>query len=60
MEEWNYPFEHDMQRGGVDNIISSIYTFLRHKIFHADGALFNKTGTLAEFPQLYRYERFTL
>jgi hypothetical protein len=35
-----------------------IYMFLRREIFYIDGALFNKTGTLAEFSQLYNYERF--
>jgi hypothetical protein len=28
------------------------------EIFYIDGALFDKTGTLAEFSQLYNYERF--
>jgi hypothetical protein len=26
-EEWNYPFIKDMQKGGVDNVISDICTF---------------------------------
>jgi hypothetical protein len=60
MEEWDYPYEHDMQRGGLDNVISDICTFLHGEIFHADGAFFDKTGTLTEFPQLCRYERFAL
>jgi hypothetical protein len=49
-----------MQKGGVDNVIADIYTFLHCEIFHVDGAFFDKTGTLAEFPQLYHYERFAL
>jgi hypothetical protein len=49
-----------MQRGGLDNVISDICTFLRREIFHADGAFFDKTVTLTEFPQLCRYERFAL
>jgi hypothetical protein len=49
-----------MQKGGVDNVISNICTFLRREIFHIDGAFFDKTETLAEFPQLYNYERFTM
>jgi hypothetical protein len=32
----------------------------RRKIFQVDGAFFDKTGTLAEFPQLCNYERFTV
>jgi hypothetical protein len=58
-EEWDYPFEHDIQRG-VDNVIADICTFLRREIFHIDDAFCDKTGTLAEFPQLCRYERFAL
>jgi hypothetical protein len=59
-EEWDYPFEHDMQKGGVDNVIVDIYTFLHREIFHVDDAFFDKTGTLAEFPQLCHYKRFSL
>jgi hypothetical protein len=58
--EWNYPFTKDMQNGGVNNVISDICTFLCREIFHVDGAFFDKTGTLAEFPQLCNYERFTV
>jgi hypothetical protein len=47
-----------MQKGGVDNVILDICMFLRHDIFHVGGAFFDKTGTLAEFPQLCNYERF--
>jgi hypothetical protein len=59
-EECDYPFEHDMQRGGVDNIIADICTFLRREIFYLDVTFFDMTGTLVEFPQLCRYERFAL
>jgi hypothetical protein len=52
MEEGDYPFTHDMQQGGVDNVIADIYTLLRRKIFHVDDTFFNMTGTLAEFSQL--------
>jgi hypothetical protein len=41
-----------MQKGGVDNVISDICTFLRREIFYVYGAFFDKTGTLTEFPQL--------
>jgi hypothetical protein len=58
--EWNYPFTKDMQNGGVDNVISNIFTFLRREIFHVDGAFFDKIGTLAKFPQLRNYERFVV
>jgi hypothetical protein len=58
--EWDYPFTKDMQKGGVDNVISDICTFLRREIFLVDGAFFNKTETLVEFPQLCNYERFAL
>jgi hypothetical protein len=59
-EEWDYPFTHDMQKGGVDNVILDICTFSRREIFHVDGAFFNKTGTLAGFSQLCHYKRFVL
>jgi hypothetical protein len=58
--EWDYPFTKDMQKGGVDNIIPDICTFLRREIFHVDGAFFDKIETLAVFPQLYNYERFVV
>jgi hypothetical protein len=58
--EWDYPFTKDMQKGGVDNIILDICTFLRHEIFHVDGAFFDKIETLAEFSQLYNHERFVV
>jgi hypothetical protein len=59
-EEWDYPFEHDMQRGGMDNVIADICTFLHSEIFYVDGAFFKKTVILVEFHQLCHYERFTL
>jgi hypothetical protein len=58
--EWDYAFTHGVQKGGVDNVIADIHTFLRREIFYADGAFFDKTRTLAEFPQLCNYERFAL
>jgi hypothetical protein len=60
MEEGDYPFTHDMQQGGVDNVIADIYTLLRRKIFHVDDTFFNMTRTLAKFSQLCHYERFAL
>jgi hypothetical protein len=59
-EECDYPFTHDMQNGGVDNVILNICTFLHREIFCIDGAFFNKTGTLAEFPHLCHYDIFAL
>jgi hypothetical protein len=53
-------FTHDKPKGGVNNVISDICMFLHHEIFHVDGAFFNKTEMLAEFPQLCNYERFAL
>jgi hypothetical protein len=49
-----------MQKGGVDNVIADICTFLRRKIFHVDDAFFDKTRTLAEFSELCNYEKFAL
>jgi hypothetical protein len=49
-----------MQSGGIDNVISNICMFLRRKIFHVEDTFFNKNMTLAEFPQLYTYERFVV
>jgi hypothetical protein len=59
-EKWDYPFTQDMQKGRVGNAIADIYTFLHREIFHVDDTFFAKTGMLAEFPQLYHYERFAL
>jgi hypothetical protein len=60
MVECDYPFIKDMKKGGVHNVISGICTFLHREIFHVDDAFFDKTGTLAEFPQLCNYEIFAL
>jgi hypothetical protein len=49
-----------MQNGGVDHVISDMCMFLRHEIFHIDGAFFDKNGTLADFSQLCTYERFVV
>jgi hypothetical protein len=56
----DYPFTHGMQQGGVDNVIADICMFLHREIFYVDDVLFDKTGTLAESPQLCHYERFAL
>jgi hypothetical protein len=58
--EWDYPFTKDIQNGGVDNVILDICMLLHCEIFHVDSAFFDKTRTLAEFPQLCNYERFTV
>jgi hypothetical protein len=34
--------------------------FLHREIFNTQGRFFDKNSTLAEFPQLYNYERFGL
>jgi hypothetical protein len=49
-----------MQNSGVDHVISNICMFLRREIFNTQGRFFNKNDTLAEFPQLFNYERFGL
>jgi hypothetical protein len=49
-----------MQKNGVDHVIFEMCMFLRREIFNAQGRFFNKSGTLAEFPQLCNYERFGL
>jgi hypothetical protein len=49
-----------MQKNGVDHVISEMSMFLRREIFSALGRFFDKSGTLAEFPQLRNYERFGL
>jgi hypothetical protein len=45
-----------MQKGGVHNVILDICMFLRHEMFHVDGAFFDKIATLEEFAQLCNYE----
>jgi hypothetical protein len=42
----------------VNDVISDLCMFLCREIFHAQGDFFDKIDTLAEFPQLYNYERF--
>jgi hypothetical protein len=49
-----------MQNSGVENVISDLCMFLHREIFLAEGAFFDKNGMLAEFPQLYTYERFAV
>jgi hypothetical protein len=56
--ELAYLFDKDMQVSGVNDVISNLCMFLRREIFHAQGDFFDKNGTLAEFLQLYNYERF--
>jgi hypothetical protein len=46
-----------MQKNGVNHVIPDMYMFLRREIFNAQGRIFDKSGTLVEFPQLYNYER---
>jgi hypothetical protein len=49
-----------MQKNEVDHVISDMCMFLCREIFNAQGRLFDKDGTLVEFPQLCNYERFGL
>jgi hypothetical protein len=49
-----------MQKNGVNHVISEMCMFLRREIFNAQGRVFDKNGTLVEFPQLCNYERFGL
>ena len=58
MKEWEYVFDNDMNKFGIDHIISDMCTFLRREVFHIDGLFFDKEGPVAEFPQLFMYERF--
>jgi hypothetical protein len=53
-----YLFDKDMQKSGVDHVISDMCMFLYREVFHAQGRFFDKNGTLAEFPLLCLYERF--
>jgi hypothetical protein len=57
-KESAYLFDKDMQKSIVDHVISDMCMFLRHEVFNAQGIIFDKNGTLAEFPQLCLYERF--
>jgi hypothetical protein len=49
-KESAYLFDKDMQKSGVDHVISNICMFLRREAFNAQGRFFDKNGTL--------YERF--
>jgi hypothetical protein len=53
-----YLFYKDMQKSGVDHVISDMCMFLRREVFHAQGRFYDKNDTLAEFSQLCLYERF--
>jgi hypothetical protein len=57
-KESAYLFDKDMQKSGVNHVISDMCMFLRREVFHEQGKFFDKSGTLAEFPQLCLYERF--
>jgi hypothetical protein len=57
-KEWAYLFDKDMQKSGVDHVISDMCMLLRLEVFNAEGRFFDKNDTLAEFSQLCRYERF--
>ncbi len=59
-KESTYLFDKDMQKSGVDHIISDLCMFLRRELFYAQGRFFDRNDTLAEFPQLCNYERFGL
>jgi hypothetical protein len=59
-KECAYLFYKDMQKIGVDHVISDMCMFLRREIFNAQGRFFDKNDTLAEFSQLCNYERFDL
>jgi hypothetical protein len=58
--ECAYLFDKDMQKNEVDHVICDICMFLLREIFNAQGRFFDKNDTLAEFPQLCNYERFSL
>jgi hypothetical protein len=59
-KECAYFFDKDMQKSGVDHVISDMCMFLRHEIFNAQGRFFDKNGILAEFSELCNYEKFSL
>jgi hypothetical protein len=58
-KESAYLFYKDMQKSGVDHVISDMCIVSR-EVFNAEGRFFNKNSTLAEFPQLRLYERFDI
>jgi hypothetical protein len=57
-KELEYLFNKDMQKSGVDHVISDMCMFLCREVFNIEERFFDKSGTLAEFPQLCLYERF--
>jgi hypothetical protein len=59
-KESAYLFDKDMQKSGVDHVISDMCMFLYREVFHAQGRFFDKNGTLVEFPLLCLYERFDI
>jgi hypothetical protein len=48
-KESAYLFDKDMQKSGVDHVMSDMCMFLYREIFHTEERLFNKNNTLAEF-----------
>ena len=59
-KDWEYLFNTDMKKNGIDYIISDMCHFLHREVFHREGHFFDKEGALAEFPQLCIYERFAV
>jgi hypothetical protein len=59
-KELAYLFYKDMQKSGVDHVISDMCIFLHREVFHAQRRFFDKNCTLVEFPQLCLYERFDI
>jgi hypothetical protein len=57
-KELAYLFDKDMQKSGVNHVISDMCIFLHHEVFNVEGRFFNENSTLAELPQLCLYERF--
>jgi hypothetical protein len=57
-KELSYIFDKDMQKSGVDHVISNKCMFLHYEVFNAEGRFFDKNGALEKFPQLCRYQRF--
>jgi hypothetical protein len=49
-----------MQKSGVDHVIFDMCMFLHREVFNVKGRFFDKNDTLAEFPQLCRYQRFDI
>jgi hypothetical protein len=59
-KELAYLFYNDIQKSRVDHVILDMCIFLHRKVFNAKGRFFDKNDTLAEFPQLCLYERFSI